>query len=205
MGGNIKRAEEHFPANVAEHEMTVMLDSGLYRHIRFKKPGTRMYYFDLTTWPGFLAITGDMGSYVFSRLEDMFQFFRIRTGGSIDYRYWAEKCEASDRDCGMTDWDEEAYVEWIDSMVEDTLNHPYDVGSRSLSDFKEQIEALRGAQHDKDEAERALADFCDSDWIDEIPYQYFEQPSYHLAWCLNAIRWGIEKYDEVKNGVTAAE
>ena len=197
MRSNIKRVKERFPGDVAEHEMTIMLNDGVYRHIRFKKPGTMMYYFDLTTWPGFLAITGDMGSYVFSRLRDMFEFFGIRTGYGIDYRYWAEKCQASDRNSGMTDWDEEAYVEWIDRMVEDALDyHPNGVSSRGLGDFNEQIEILRDAKHYKEEAERAVMDFYESGWIDESPLEHFEQPSYHLAWCMHAIQWGIQQYNE---------
>lgn len=45
-------ARERFDVDVAEHKMTVLRDEGLYRHLRFQKPGTSCYYFDLVTWPG---------------------------------------------------------------------------------------------------------------------------------------------------------
>ena len=68
--------EAIFLRDVAEHEMIVVRDDGVHRHIRFKKPGTSCMHFDLITWPGYLCYTGDMGTYVFSRLTDMFEFFR---------------------------------------------------------------------------------------------------------------------------------
>lgn len=51
-------------------------EDGIYRHIRFRQPGTMCMHFDLITWPGYLCYTGDMGTYVFTRLADMFEFFR---------------------------------------------------------------------------------------------------------------------------------
>jgi hypothetical protein len=32
--------------------------------------------FDVVTWPGHLSISGDMGCFVFTRVDDMFTFFR---------------------------------------------------------------------------------------------------------------------------------
>ncbi len=52
---------------------------------------------------GFLCYTGDMGTFVFRRLEDMFAFFRTRsaqaaTACSINLGYWAESTRRMDRD-----------------------------------------------------------------------------------------------------------
>lgn len=71
-------------ADLETHEMHVLHDDGLYRHIRFKRPGTLMYHFDLITWPGVLAVNGDMGSYMFSRVTDMFTFFTGSLPGRAD-------------------------------------------------------------------------------------------------------------------------
>lgn len=91
----------HFSAEVADHEMVILRDDGLYRHLRFvrnavnPKSGQRerssFYWFDLITWPGCLAVNGDCGSFTFSRLDDMFEFFR---GHEINPGYWAEKVRA---------------------------------------------------------------------------------------------------------------
>lgn len=73
-----------------DHVMRVLRDDGVYRHIRFGKPGTSMYQFDLVTWPGHLVIDGDIGGYHFARLHDMFEFFRNKVG-YINEGYWAQK------------------------------------------------------------------------------------------------------------------
>lgn len=35
----LSQAKEHFDQATIEHEMTVLHDDGLYRHLRFAKPG----------------------------------------------------------------------------------------------------------------------------------------------------------------------
>lgn len=73
---NRENALQYFERDVAEHQMQVLRDDRLYRHLLFKKPGTGCYHFNIVTYPGTLVYTGDMGSFVFQRLEDMFEFFR---------------------------------------------------------------------------------------------------------------------------------
>lgn len=88
----LRRAVDMFDETTQEHRVTVLLQQGLHRHVRFARPGTRMYSCEITTWPGHLAVTGDMGTFLFARDEDMFAWF---TGGlSPDYR--GQKCVAHD-------------------------------------------------------------------------------------------------------------
>ncbi|MBH0121534.1 hypothetical protein I0Q12_19275 [Rhodococcus sp. CX] len=70
--------------------MTVLQDDGVYRHIQFAKPGTGIWSWTLTTWPGHLCIDGDLESYTFAREHDMFEFFSLDRG-RINPHYWAEK------------------------------------------------------------------------------------------------------------------
>jgi len=82
-----------FARDTARHEMTVLHDDGLYRHLRFSSNsrGYGEYWFDLITWPGCLTIRGDYGdAYTFTRLRDMFEFFR---GKGINPHYWSEKLD----------------------------------------------------------------------------------------------------------------
>jgi hypothetical protein len=86
-------------------EMEILQDEGVHRHVRFARPGTGMYSFNLVTWPGHLAVSGDVETFVFSREHDMFGFF----GGNrrrINPGYWAEKVQAG-RD-NLTSYDEES-------------------------------------------------------------------------------------------------
>ena len=121
---------EMFLKDVKDHKLTILKDEGLYRHIRLSKPGTGIMRFDLITWPGYLCYTGDMGTYVFTRTADMFEFFRRSDDDRryrIDLRYWAKKCESRDRD-GIKEFSEELFtravmeylVDWIREHREDT-------------------------------------------------------------------------------------
>lgn len=92
---------ERFARDTGEHVMTVLHDDGLYRHLRCTREGSSLYWFEIVTWPGSLAIRGDIGnSYVFSRTTDMFEFFRPSSGwnsGRINPGYWSEKLADSGR------------------------------------------------------------------------------------------------------------
>jgi hypothetical protein len=82
-----------FARDTANHEMTVLHKDGLYRHLRFRHPDRSEYWFELVTWPGALAISGDMGGYTFRRLDDMFAFFRQSASHGINPHYWSEKLD----------------------------------------------------------------------------------------------------------------
>lgn len=108
-----RSAAERFPRDTAKHEMTILHDDGLYRHLRFAqpKPHSWSYWFDIVTWPGSLTIRGDIGeSYTFSRLPDMFEFFRSRSGG-IDPHYWAEKLDGGRR--SVQEYDEDTFKDRV--------------------------------------------------------------------------------------------
>lgn len=79
------QAERDFAA----HEMKVIHEDGLHRHLHFARPGTSMYSFSLVTWPGYLAIDGDLEGFVFSRVLDMVGFFA--GDADINPHYWSEK------------------------------------------------------------------------------------------------------------------
>jgi hypothetical protein len=82
-----------FAGDTASHEMTVLHDDGLYRHLRFRRTDRNEYWFDLITWPGCLTIRGDYGdAFTFSRELDMVPFFRDRRG-EINPHYWAQKLD----------------------------------------------------------------------------------------------------------------
>jgi len=115
------READRFARDVANHKLTVLRDEGLYRHLRFKAPDGSTYWFDLITWPGYLTITGDMGTYVFARTQDMFEFFRSHrsTGFPINPGYWAEKIRAADQNTAPRAHSEETVVEsLVDRFVQ---------------------------------------------------------------------------------------
>lgn len=217
--------EAEFLQDVAEHEMIVLRDDGVYRHIRFKRLGTGCMHFDLVTWPGYLAYSGDMGCYVFSRLNDMFEFFRTDrrdfnhnpNGLSINLGYWSEKLQSSDCNGpyanGAVEFSEEKFgaaviqdlVDWIREYRDDTSKEE----RRELWDavMSEVIDAdgdsggyrKQCAAHDFSHHIHGGLHFQFNDFGEHNVMEY----THRFVWCCYALAWGIQKYDEEKEMVTA--
>ena len=86
--------QSRFLIDTAHHRLSVIRDDGVYRHLRMQQPETSCYYYDIITWPGYLTVTGDMGTWTFSRSYDMFRFFGGAFEQGINTYYWSEKLEA---------------------------------------------------------------------------------------------------------------
>jgi hypothetical protein len=195
--------------------MTVLLDHpDGYRHIRFKRPDSGQYGFQLTTWPGYLAITGDMGDFTFTRCNDMFAFFRPDDGEkqnlSINPGYWGEKCVAQGRN-GLDSYSPATFKAHIADWCADDENLTPDQWQEIVS------EVISQADEGPDAAVRAALDFRLEVEPDRGPGQrarytdYFQdfwerdctEWNYEYLWCLYAIVWGIRVYDQWKAASTA--
>lgn len=223
--------ESEFLRDVADHVMEVMRDDGVYRHIRFRKPGTMCMHFDLITWPGYLCYTGDMGTYVFTRLADMFEFFRTdrtyatRTGRrlAVNLSYWSEKLEAVDgnrRGGAAKEFSEEKLLRVINQYRVDWLREARADGllnkaqRRDLWDAVEE-DVLCHLQDGEQAVYIAARDFCWSpsyakplphgkSWHFQDFWEYDNTDYTHrFRWCCFALAWGIELYDRSKEEVTA--
>jgi hypothetical protein len=195
--------EERFLKGIAGHVLTIQHDDGIYRCLRLGKPGDSNMYFTLTTWPWHLCISGDMGTFVFNRIEDMFTFFRVapeRTPGlHINPSYWGEKCEAADRRTGgMTVFSEAAFKS---AVAHSFKEHTFD----NRVDKRECWEAIKNevlcAENEHD-AQNLISRFRftgeNGRQVDMFP-DFWERDlteySYHYLWCCYAIAWGIKQYD----------
>jgi hypothetical protein len=209
--------EERFLKDVATHEMTILKEDGIYRHVRFKRPDSSSYRFDLITWPGFLCYCGDMGTYVFSRLQDMFEFFRTdrhcnkKSQLYINPGYWSEKVQSDSRygngtECFSEDLFKEALRHDFDAFFE--CQEPDDDASdKEKAEFvdrkeklwievEDQILSVDSLEH---EGLRAALDF-DSDGLQFVDFwdHNFKEHSFHFMWCCYAMAWGIAAYDKAK-------
>lgn len=202
--------EEMFLKDVASHEMNVLLDNGIHRCLRFKQPGSSNMWFDVVTWPGFLAYTGDMGSFVFTRLEDMFQFFRSRDGKlAINLSYWSEKLEAVDSHChtpGHKQYSEEKLKGLIDEHVsgwiDDNELSKDDATTLRLAVKEDVLRYLDDSEGDSINAVRNFS--CE---IDGHKFEFQDswewdcrEYTFRFIWCCYAIVWAINKYDDSKTG-----
>lgn len=196
-------SEETFLRDIANHAIIVIRDDGVHRHIRFKRPNSSCMHFDLITWPGYLCYTGDMGTYTFQRLEDMFEFFRTkRRDGhlNINLSYWGEKLQAVDRGDGYRKYSADKFranvMDWISqSGWTGKLGH-------GLRDDLES-EVLDIADQGADKAYSAAADFK---YNGKYVFRDFwevdsDDYAYRFVWCCYALAWGIEQYDAAKASV----
>ena len=124
MSRSNENIKEIFERDTEEHTMEILMDDGLYRHLKFSKGGSSVYRFDIHTWPGYLAVTGDMGEWMFSRVPDMFEFF-IMDERDFNHKhiinpgYWAEKCVAADTyGEGVTEFSMKVFKENVMSEYE---------------------------------------------------------------------------------------
>jgi hypothetical protein len=73
-----------FEQSVVTHKMIVHRNEGLYRHLEFRREdGSGSDWFEVVTWPFGMVVRGWPGTYVFSRVEDMFAFFRDREDDQV--------------------------------------------------------------------------------------------------------------------------
>ncbi len=200
---NYECTPERFAKDVSKHVMTVELDQGCHRSLLFKEPGCITQYFRLNTWPGHLAISGDMGSFVFSRTHDMFSFFRNDSGG-INVGYWVEKLMATDAQDGHREFDGQVFKSRI---VEEFRS--YWEGTSNYEDRRECWQAVREDLLDIDfqhelEARNAVNEFSHGDLFVDFWETRLTKPTYRLIWAMRAIVWGIQQYDEATKATSEA-
>lgn len=219
-----RRIAEQFPRDVAEHQLEVLHDDGLYRHLKCSQPEhSWQFWFEVVTWPGSLAVRGDFGNgYVFSRTEDMFQFFRNSAG--INPGYWAEKLPDHGRtvkvysESAFRDQYEEAVAEYEkDEYPELLAAYQRDLAAWQASPQASRLSTKPTAptsparlrelctRYDEDgdlayeEGARPLlreleeAGAASDTW--EWSFTDYDRP---FLWACHAIVWAIDQYDRVK-------
>lgn len=169
------RAWKTFHEESAEHVLTVLHDDGLYRHLRMAAPGPRMWSWDIVTWPGHLATSGDIADgYTFSREPDMIGFFGQPKGlrpyfsdgaPSIDFRYWAEKLQGEQRDT-VKEYKHELFVEYVKETLEDEKEYGEELAQERID------ELVAEARVAEENPLGALA------WLEQYP-DHFSEPWDH--------------------------
>ena len=186
----MRPTEQDFFNDVATHEMAVLLDEGTHRHLRFAKPGTMVAHFDLVTYPGYLCYSGDMGCFVFSRVPDMFTFFRTPEDRRIDFSYWAEKLNAQDVPVGARVYSPGEFVGNVRNYLTD-IEASGDLRRAVVEEVENcandgEHEARRAALQFEWEGKRVFTDFWEMDC---------RVYTYRFLWACRAIAWGIRQYD----------
>lgn len=220
--------EKQFLHDVREHRMTVLRDDGVNRHVRFKRPDSGTFWFDLITWPGALCIDGDMGTWVFRRLEDMFQFFRTdrdyleRRGMqlAINPGYWAEKIAAASKyGNGPEEFSADSFREHVKESFDEWVESEAPVDGEADPDEIAEFTALKNALWEEiedqvlcnaddgeiraiDSARAFDSEIADLDFEDAWEWRC-QEFTFHFIWCCYAIAWGVKTYDQL--GISTTE
>ncbi|MCB5280482.1 hypothetical protein [Arthrobacter sp. ES1] len=207
------KAWASFQENSADHQLTVLHEHGLYRHIRMAEPGTRMWSWDIVTWPGHLATSGDIADglnltefvtsadgLTFSREPDMIRDFFGRMRGnrpyyadgapSLDFRYWAEKLQGDQRQTAKA-YVHENFIRFVTETLTERREDGYDA---SLT--QERVDELIDEVKQLEEYEAAARD-----WLaahdDEFPDSWendFKDYTFHFQVACYAINAAVQAY-----------
>lgn len=205
--------ERSFLEDVRGHELIILRDDGVHRHLRFRRPESGTYWFDLITWPGTLCIDGDMGTYVFRRLEDMFEFFRadrqyqIKDGRTlfINPGYWGEKLASISKNGGLEEFSPEKFR----SNVKEYFDNWKDSSDACPKEFEKLWNEIEGDvlfdcenEYESYAAAHSFAypslDFSFSDFWEFNCKDY----TYHFIWACYAVAWGVNLYDNATTKLT---
>ena len=193
----MKSIKENFLDDVKNHKMSVMLNNGLHRHLRFRTNNSFIHSFDVVTYPHHLVISGDMGTYVFSRLEDMFEFFHYDR--EPNFHYWAEKLKAGIHE----EYSEEKLRKNVNYHLDEFLSYNNDITEDDKNQILSDVEdLLNGQDHTFEHVViNELMDFHSLGYnIFEDFYQYDNNElTYHYQWCCYAIQHAIKEFSNMEN------
>jgi len=201
----MKCTKERFLEDVKDHKITVVKDDDVHRDIVFKSPESSTYMFGLTTWPGYLCISGNMGDYVFRRTFDMFDFFRSGKL-NISEGYWNEKCTSISRfGNGAEEFSYNKFKDYVRREFKDYIKDRFGYGQgtkkfgEEMRDIWQEVKDNLLSCDNEHDAIYALSTF-ESDGLDFQDFWEvdFKEHTYHFIWCLYAIVWGIQQYDALK-------
>lgn len=200
MSKSKQEVAERFAGDVAQHVMTVELDNGVHRCLHFGRPGSGAYSFRVVTWPGHLYIGGDCDDFVFSRLPDMFAFFRSDSG-RVNLSYWSEKLTAQAKSAGYERYSPDVFRQAIADRLRDYLDGE-ELSPDDATALREQVddEVLSSADDGEQAAHTAARDFRFKG--DEVFSDFWEhnlrEYTYGFVWACHAIVWTIAQYDAAK-------
>jgi hypothetical protein len=194
----IEEVYQNFLKDTKDHVLSILHDDGVYRHLKVSKPGTSSYHYHIVTFPGRLVITGDMGSCIFARTYDMFEFFG---SGKINPSYWSEKLECGKDD--ILEFDENRFMKDVYKEIQefkdenDLTEDDLDILDEIISDAK--------IITDTGEAYRFVSDtevsmeFGPTFTFGDMWEHDFTGFTYHYIWKCYAIVHAIKLYEEVKS------
>lgn len=191
---------DRFKRDTESHSMLVENDNGVHRSLYFSEKGNAAYHFRIITWPGHLAISGDMGDFVFARTPDMFDFFRSKEG-EINIGYWAEKLTADSVFGGG--YEEFCWDSFLSDFKESLIRQNDTINEQEVLNYIDG--AISCIEHDEHGAIQLVRDWgggcawdCGEITLEPYLISLGKKVTSRFIWCLHAIVWAINQYDDYK-------
>lgn len=190
---NIEDVKQHFLRDTKNHKLSILHNDGIYKHLVMDN-GTGIYKYSITTWAGYLCISGDMGCYVFSRTKDMFSFFR-QSELKINPSYWAEKLQSVDDVNGYKEYSPKLFKEAIKQYYDDYKDE--DIYDDKLWEAIED-EVLIHSEDGEVRAYDAAVSFRFGNFeFNDFWETNTDEYTHNFIWCLYAIVYAIQEYDKI--------
>lgn len=180
----IDQIHESAVKNFANHKIEQRLSQGMFRSWRCKADGTWCYGFDITTTPGTLIVTGDIGELIVQRADDMIAWSR---GSVRSIDYFAEKVPHA---METKEWDQDVAEEWLDELEAEADEES---GDESLEKY-DKIKDLRSCLDDGEDA--FFRELSDSGLIDGCDYPDLRNWKPGFLWCREAVIWFLANWKE---------
>ena len=170
----LQNATEQF----AEHVITEHLRAGVFRHWSCGRPGSNVYRFNITTIPGRLIVTGDVGELIVERVYDMLPWCREAINS---LKYFASKVPSSIK---TREFSQDAVKRWANELLESG-----EAPAKFVGNLKDAVEYSDDwSESDAYNETAVIWGGCDPpDFNDWTP---------NFLWCVEAIRWFLGHHEE---------
>lgn len=183
---NVANVEALAKKAFKDHVVTEELRVGVFRSWKCAKPGTGVYAFRVTTWPGVVAINGDIGEIMVSRTYDTLAWAR-NSIESIDY--FAEKVIT--KPVEEFSWD--GFEEWAKDYLAQSFDDSGYSDEATYLKYREEVE--EALTWEGSLGEEGLYDRL-SEVFDGCDYPSFRTYTSNFLWCREALRWFLSKHNE---------
>lgn len=171
----------------AQHQITELSRNGVFRTWRCAKPGTGMYGFMITTIPGSLIVTGDIGELIVSRTYDMLPWARVAAN---DLNYFASKTSQNFR---IREFSHQKFAEWkndeFSRLRRDAEDNPGTEAEKYFERFRDGYQDFHSEEYGPDELLREF-----EGWYEEPPD--WTDFTNGFLWAVEAVRWFVTHHSE---------
>ena len=197
----IEQIRENASRAFADHVVTQNVNQGLYRHWRCQKPGAGMYHFNVITEPGRLIVTGDIGTLILCREQDMLPWARRAMD---DPYYMAGKCQAPEPYA----WSSDVCRDWLERERRDVLHdlaideeaarkEGEELTAKERKKYTDLLDKIAKLAEEVEGGEHAFTQAVhDSGLVDGCDWPRLETFTPNFLWCREALRWFLERTKE---------